>query len=1250
MITSSLRLLAALGLILSFSLTTNAQNQQEIIQQFLNDKKDELGLKSSDIQDWIIYDNSQSKQSGATYVYIRQRHQGIEVFNGVANFAIKDAKVLHMGNRLEANLASRANTTTAAINPMQAVEKAATQLNLTISEPLKALEPVSSQEFVFSKGGISLENITAKLVYQPGPEGELRLAWNINIYEKGAQHWWDLRLDATTGQILEKDDWVVKCQFPENAFGNCNNPLHHHTAAPTYAPAPTTTNANTAIPEQYRVFAYPVESPNHGSRTLQLNPYDSLASPYGWHDIDGVTGAEYTITRGNNVHAYEDRDDDNNPGYSPDGTAALNFDFPLNLNQAPTGYEDAAITNLFYWNNLVHDMWYHYGFDESFGNFQENNYGRGGAGSDYVFAEAQDGGGTNNANFATPTDGSNPRMQMYLWTGGGGSSNLLTVNAPSGIAGQYSATEASFGPGVPATPITADLVLVDDATTPDINDGCETITNTAALNGKIAVLYRGNCNFTVKVENAQIAGAVAVIVINNVAGAPITMGGTNANITIPSIMLSDVDGAALVNAMGSGTVNATIVNNTGNFDKDGDFDNGIIAHEYGHGISIRLTGGGNNSSCLGNAEQMGEGWSDFFGLMMTIEPGDAATDIRGIGTFAVGQPTNGGGIRNAPYTTNTAVNPYTYADVNDAANVSQPHGVGFVWCTMLWDLNWALINQYGFDSDLYNGTGGNNICMQLVIEGCKLQACNPGFVDGRDAILAADQLLYGGANQCLIWQVFANRGLGASADQGSSNSRSDQIEAFDIPSSCQTPTSAPSAGFNQALVSSCQSTVVFTDQSTDIPQSWDWDFGDGNSSTNQNPTHSYAASGSYTVTLIVSNSIGADTLTQTVNISLPPLPSVSNTSICSGQTATLNGTASGTIIWYDATGTTALDTTTSFVTPSLTANTDYMAENVIFFPSQYVGVDSAGAQGNGGYHNTGFTGTQNFEAFKAFTLVSAWIDAGSAGPRDIIVWDGADGTGNIVDQVTINVPAGPQRLTLNLEIPGPGNYSIGNASIDLFRNNNNVSYPYVIPGILSVNSSSATTDPLGFWYYVYDWEVQEAPCRSPMTAVTVSVSGANFSSTANNLSVDFTDLSTGASSWAWDFGDGNTSTQQNPTHVYASAGTYTVTLTVDGNTSCPFTQTITVGPTSVTTFGDDMEVSMMPNPANAATTINFSQALKEQVQLQLVAVDGRILQDRIIEVGSNLIELDLQDLPSGMYLVRLNAASGAQTLKLTKKD
>ena len=103
------------------------------------------------------------------------------------------------------------------------------------------------------------------------------------------------------------------------------------------------------------------------------------------------------------------------------------------------------------------------------------------------------------------------------------------------------------------------------------------------------------------------------------------------------------------------------------------------------------------------------------------------------------------------------------------------------------DLTWAYIDKYGFDSDLFNGSGGNNKVMQLVLDGLKLQPCSPGFIDGRDAILAADMASTGGQDQCLIWEVFANRGLGYNASQGDSGNRADQIEDFNLP-----PDEAPS--------------------------------------------------------------------------------------------------------------------------------------------------------------------------------------------------------------------------------------------------------------------------------------------------------------------------------------------------------------------------------------------------------------------------------------------------------------------------
>lgn len=716
---------------------------------------------------WFIKDQYEDKKRGLSYAYLQQHYQSIPVYNAISTFVLTEKEVRNTGDRFVANLDQKVNAVTPKLTPKEAIEQVAAHLELLLKGEVKVLE--ESDKFGRYTASISREEIPVTLQFLPYGN-EVRLVWDLHVYVPGQAHWWSLRVDALNGAVLDKTDWVAHCDFGTHDHSAAVS--KENQSAPLLLPAPPPTT------DQYTVFAIPTESPNHGPRTTVVGPFDANASPFGWHDDNGIAGEEYTITRGNNVHAYEDANDDDQPGYSPDGGPSLDFNFPLNINQPPATYYDPAITNLFYMNNIMHDVWYQYGFDEPSGNFQENNYGNGGFGSDYVNAEAQDGGGTNNANFATPADGGNPRMQMFLWDANG-STNLLTVNSPAGIAGTYTAIEAGFGPPVPSTPITSDLVLYDDGV-PDINDGCEAPINGAAMANRIVVIKRGSCPFVDKVTRAQNAGALAVIMINNVGTAPITMGGTGPGITIPSVMISQANGNLILAQMASGTVNATLQNN-GPFDYDGDFDNGIIAHEYGHGISNRLTGGPSAAGCLGNAEQMGEGWSDWFGLMLTIEPGDQGSDVRGIGTFAIGEPTTGDGIRPAPYSTSSAINNFTYSATNNTGSISQPHGIGFVWCSMLWDMTWAMIDEYGFDPDLYTGTGGNNMAMELVITGLKLQPCSPGFIDGRDAILEADQILYNGANQCLLWDVFANRGLGYSASQGSSDNRTDQVQAFDLP-------------------------------------------------------------------------------------------------------------------------------------------------------------------------------------------------------------------------------------------------------------------------------------------------------------------------------------------------------------------------------------------------------------------------------------------------------------------------------------
>ena len=191
------------------------------------------------------------------------------------------------------------------------------------------------------------------------------------------------------------------------------------------------TQSPVADGSSYSVFAWPSESPNDSDRALATNFADSLASPYGWHDENGAAGPS-TRSRAATTRTrswIRTRTTCQDPNSSPDGGAALQFNFPIDFTEHAQSYRDAATTNLFYANNMIHDLAYRYGFDEVSGNFQTNNYGRGGTGTDYVRAEAADGNGTNNANFNPPTnDGGARRMQMFR---GRATSSARRTSSPS---------------------------------------------------------------------------------------------------------------------------------------------------------------------------------------------------------------------------------------------------------------------------------------------------------------------------------------------------------------------------------------------------------------------------------------------------------------------------------------------------------------------------------------------------------------------------------------------------------------------------------------------------------------------------------------------------------------------------------------------------------------------------------------------------------------------------------------------------
>ncbi|REC48215.1 T9SS-dependent M36 family metallopeptidase [Chryseobacterium pennipullorum] len=751
----------------------NAQNATKLILDYYR-KSGKLIQKnsSSDKVGVIVLNEDPSKSLGATVVYVQQTYDGLRIYNALGKVIIKGDQIISEKNDFSRNILTAGSSQNAKRFTEDFIRQ---KLGLTKISKLDY-----SSDLYFEKNGMYV------------------LSKEIFVSDGNSADVWHVIMDAASGEILSKDNMTLHCNFENSSDSHGpsfdvsdahteQHPINYKAETPAGA-------ANLLLPgnASYNIFALPVEAPTFGTRTIVNNPWDLTASPEGWHS-DGTNN--YTITRGNNVYAYSDQDNANIPGYSPDGGSTLNFNYAFADDRYadPFAYRDAAVTNLFYMNNKMHDLFYKFGFTETARNYQTNNFTNGGFGGDAVRAEAFDGSGLNNANFSSGYERITtagviqvlaPRMQMYLYDRTQTAADPIVryqYNAPATAVSRPKVLTggASFGP-IFGPPVTGDLALSVPT------DAC-TAPAAGSLTNKIAIMTSTGCEYGLKVLNAQNAGAIGVIVYRPSTDTPASMGGgTSGNqVTIPAINIGKTEGEFMVAQLNGGTtMNATLNVDFSGF-KHSSFDNGIIAHEYGHGISNRLTGQG--YSCLSAAnttEQMGEGWSDYFALMLTTRPGDTSAVARGVSTYPKGQPSTGEGNRPAKYSPDFSINDYTYARTNTAVI---PHGVGFIWATMLWDLSWKYIEKYGYNSDvLASTTSGNAKVLQLVIDGLKLQACSPTFIDGRDAILQADAVGNGGADKCMIWKAFAKRGLGVNASAGVKTVANDQVEDFTVPQECDT--------------------------------------------------------------------------------------------------------------------------------------------------------------------------------------------------------------------------------------------------------------------------------------------------------------------------------------------------------------------------------------------------------------------------------------------------------------------------------
>lgn len=446
---------------------------------------------------------------------------------------------------------------------------------------------------------------------------------------------------------------------------------------------------------------------------------------------------------GNNVHAYLDAVNDGTPDGG--GTAVANGDFLSAFDSAVEPSTDTnrnvAVQNLFYLNNVIHDRLYAAGFDEIAGNFQENNGGLGGRGSDSVNAEAQDGGGTDNANFATPRDGQNPRMQMYLWSGL--SPHSLTTN-PGGAS--YESGVAEFG--------TQQFDLTDDLAAAVPNYACSALTNGAAVSGKIVVVDRSladdpnGCTFVVKAQNVQAAGGIGMIVANREAGT-LNMAGEGATLP-PSLLVSQADGNAIKQLIAGGAATAAMFRGAPDVMRDGDLDSDIVWHEYGHGLTWRMIGrmDGPMSGAIG------EGMSDVLAVIVNDD------DV--VGEYSV---TSADGIRSQRYANYTR----TYADVTG----SEVHFDGEVYGAIGWRV-WKNLQGIGDSAD---------DALAVLVDGMNYTPAHPKFEDMRDGILAG--LAGDQARQCLVWEAFAHYGVGVGAKGTVRGSKVIVTQSMALPAQCQ---------------------------------------------------------------------------------------------------------------------------------------------------------------------------------------------------------------------------------------------------------------------------------------------------------------------------------------------------------------------------------------------------------------------------------------------------------------------------------
>jgi MYXO-CTERM domain-containing protein len=720
---------------------------------------------------------------GPTLVTFRQSLDGVELFRESLKLLLNERnELISVSGYLSPHVstASRGGKLSFTLDATRAIAVAFEDLNgerldaASLTQVGKAQGPYTTYELSpAASAPRSVRLVTparVKRVFFPLTD-RLVPAWYVELHtgveDSSEADYYAYVVSAQDGKLLFRNNLTVADAFSYRVWADGAPSFLPHDGPQGHAGTPHPTG----VPDGYQA---PFIPPN--LVTLRSAPF-SRNDPW--------LPPNATETVGNNVDAYVDlsgADGLDDTDFRANTTAPRTFDRIYDVTQEPDAsmeQQKAAVTQLFYVNNFLHDWYYDAGFNEVAGNAQSDNYGRGGTGGDSLMAEAQDFSGLNNANMATPSDGARPRMQMYLFTPNPRID--FTVLTPPSIAGEYEPGTATFGPEV--FELTDNLVLVQDPGGPSPTDGCEVpFTNADKVSGNIAIIDRGTCDFTVKAKNAQDAGAVGVIIVNNRAGPAPVLGGSDASITIPALSLNQDDGNRIKAELANGSVTARMYAEAAVF-RDGALDNAIVAHEWGHYISNRLIGDG-NGLVNNQGRSMGEGWADFHALLMMVREEDESlpgnNKFQGAYT-AGGYVSSGGdnngyyfGVRRYPYSTDFNKNPLTLKHIQDSAalpaNVpinadlvglenSEVHNSGEVWASMLWDCYTALLR----DRTRLTFAQAQERMKRYLVLAYQLTPVAPTFIEARDALLAVANA-FDPVDFRLFHAAFARRGAGLRAE------------------------------------------------------------------------------------------------------------------------------------------------------------------------------------------------------------------------------------------------------------------------------------------------------------------------------------------------------------------------------------------------------------------------------------------------------------------------------------------------------